>query len=84
MEKRMKWLALVGRLRRQGLATDASPRRQGLSRQLKEANRRNARYAVILRPQAVGVKHLATGRQTDVTEAEFIEDPRSCLRQAGS
>ena len=73
-------LATVGRLRRGGVVADYSFRRQPVGKQLKEANRRNARYAVIVQTDAVGVKNLATGEQTDVSPEELLSDPRRYLR----
>ncbi len=70
-----KVLELVGRLRRGGIATDFSAKRQAVGKQLKEANRRNARYAVIVRDDTVGVKNLTTGEQTDVPIEDFLENP---------
>ena len=70
-----KVLEVVGRLRQGGIAADFSAKRQVLGKQLKEANRRNARYAVILRADTVSVKNLATGEQTDVPIGEFLENP---------
>lgn len=72
-------LAVVGRLRRSGVSADYSAKRQGLGKQLKEANRRNARYAVIVRPDGVGVKDLGTGRQSDMPKDQFLDDPGSHL-----
>ncbi|MCK4625544.1 MAG: histidine--tRNA ligase [Phycisphaerae bacterium] len=72
-------LEAVGRLRQGGIATDFSAKRQAVGKQLKEANRRNARYAAILRADTVGVKNLATGEQTDVPIGEFLENPKAYI-----
>ncbi|KPK78980.1 MAG: hypothetical protein AMJ81_14030 [Phycisphaerae bacterium SM23_33] len=76
-------LGLVGRLRRAGIAADFSAKRQPLGKQLKEANRRNARFAVIVRGDAVAVRDLHAGRQTEMPRQEFLRHPRKHLYQAG-
>jgi len=68
-------LRTVGHLRRQGLAADYSFKRQSLGKQLKEANRRRARYALIVRPDGVGVKDLDTGAQSDVPIEALLAEP---------
>jgi len=73
-------LEAVGRLRQGGLAADYSFKRQALGKQLKEANRRGARYAIIMGTDAVGVKNLATGEQTDVPAGEFLTEPEKYLK----
>ncbi len=74
-----KVLEAVGRLRQGGIAADFSAKRQAVGKQLKEANRRNARYAAILRADGVGVKNLATGEQTNVPIGEFLEKPKAYI-----
>ncbi len=74
-----KVLEAVGRLRRGGTAADFSAKRQNVGKQLKEANRRNARYAIILRADGIGVKNLATGEQTGVPIGEFLENPSAYM-----
>ncbi len=66
-------LEAVGRLRKGGIAADFSAKRQVLGRQLKEANRRNARYAVIVRTDGVAVKDLQTGDQRDIPMRELLD-----------
>lgn len=73
-------LEVVGRLRRGGIAADFSAKRQNVGKQLKEANRRNARNAVIVRADTVSVKNLSTGEQTDVPVGEFMEKPQEYMR----
>ena len=60
-------LHVVGQLRKHGLSADFSYRRQNTGKQLKEANRRNAAAAVIVRgsDETISVKDLATGKQDD-------------------
>jgi histidyl-tRNA synthetase len=74
-------LAAVAVLRRGGLAADFSYKAGAVGKQLKEANRRGARRAIILRGESVGVKDLATGRQTDLPAAAFFADPAGNLSQ---
>jgi histidyl-tRNA synthetase len=62
-----KVIAVAGALRRAGRAADYSLKRQSLGKQLKEANRRGAEKAVIVRPDALAVKDLASGRQSQTT-----------------
>jgi histidyl-tRNA synthetase len=70
-------LGLVGALRSRDLAADYSFKRQNLGKQLKEANRRGARKAIIVRKGGkLAVKDLLTGRQGgDMSVAEFLNDP---------
>ncbi|MCY2929880.1 MAG: histidine--tRNA ligase [Planctomycetota bacterium] len=63
---------LVGGLRGRGASADFSYARRAVGKQLKEANRRGARFAVIVREDGVSVKELATGEQRDVTAEEFL------------
>lgn len=72
-------LQAVGALRRAGVATDFSPKARNLSKLLKEAVGRRARYAVIVRPESLAVKNLATGQQVDVPAGEFLRQPKSYL-----
>ena len=73
-------LAAVGRLRQGGIAADYCFKRQSVGKQLKEANRRNARYAVMLRADAAGVKNLETGEQIDISREDFLADPGRHLK----
>jgi len=73
-------LRAVGALRRGGVSADYSMRQPGTGKQLKEANRRNARYAAILLDGGkVGVKDLGSGEQTDVAVEEFLAEPRRLI-----
>jgi len=65
-------LEVVGALRAGGLAADFSYKRQAIGKQLKEANRRGAKAAVILRGEAVAVKEMAGGDQHELPLAEFL------------
>ncbi len=72
-------LEAVGALRRAGIAADYSYARSTVGKQLKEANRRNARQAVILFDQTVGVKDLQSGQQQDVPKEDFLSQPGKYL-----
>jgi len=64
----------VGALRRAGRAADFSYKRQNVGKQLKEANKRGARQAAILKsPDLVALKNLATGEQVEMSMTEFQE-----------
>ncbi|MCY2927804.1 MAG: ATP phosphoribosyltransferase regulatory subunit, partial [Planctomycetota bacterium] len=64
---------LVGGLRERGACADFSYARRAVGKQLKEANRRGARYAVIVGPgEALAVKDLASGQQRDVSVQELL------------
>jgi histidyl-tRNA synthetase len=70
-------LALAERLRDQGIAADLFVGDGRLGKQLKHADRRGARYALV-RGEAerasgsVTLKHLASGEQTTMSEAEAV------------
>lgn len=70
-------LALAGRLRSGGVATDLWVGGGRLGKQLRHADRRGARYAVIRGSDeraagTVAVKDLATGEQTAVDESDLV------------
>ncbi|MHC4986373.1 MAG: histidine--tRNA ligase [Planctomycetota bacterium] len=67
-------LRVVGELRRRGLATDFSYKRANTGKQLKEANRRNAASAVIVRGgnEPIRIKDLASGNQTEQALDDFL------------
>jgi len=65
-------LKVVGALRRAGHSADYPFAKRALGKQLKEANRRGARAAVLVREDRVGVKDLASGDQEDMPLAEFL------------
>lgn len=73
-------MKVVGRLRSSGLATDFSYKRQGLSKQFKQASARRAKAAVIIgaettEKQLVTLKNLLTGTQEQVKLEELLSDP---------
>ena len=61
--------------RGKGLSADFSYKRDPVGKQLKEANRRGARKAVIVRADRVAVKDLATGEQSERPLEEFLASP---------
>jgi histidyl-tRNA synthetase len=69
-----KVMAVVGGLRERGVAADYSYKRQGVGKQLKAANRRGARKAIIVRSDGTAaVRDLATGEQVDRTIADVLD-----------
>ena len=68
-------ISVVGALRAKGLSADFSYKQQALGKQLKEANRRGAKRAVIVREAGVAVKDLKTGQQQDRATDEFLARP---------
>ena len=70
-----KVLATVGALRSKGLSADFNYKRQGVGKQLKDANKRGAKCAVIVRAGGLAVKNLKTGQQADVPQEEFLNEP---------
>jgi histidyl-tRNA synthetase len=70
-----KVLEVVGALRAGGWSADLNYARQSLRKQLKNANRRGARRAVIVRADSVGVKDMGTGKQVDRPLEEFLKRP---------
>lgn len=70
-----KVIELAGALRAKGFATDyslKSVRRQNTGKQLKEADKRNATQAVIIRADGVAVKEMKTGQQNEMTLEAFL------------
>ena len=65
-------LRVTAELRRGGRSADFSYRRAALGKQLKEANRRGARAAVLVWQDRLAVKDLATGEQADRKLAELV------------
>jgi len=65
-------LELTARLRTAGKSAEYSFKRQGAGKQLKEADRRRAGFAVLVRREGVSVKTLATGEQTDMSAEDFL------------
>ena len=72
-------LRVLARLRRAGVVADASMR-ANLGKALKEANKRRAAYAVIVRSGSVAVKDLATGNQASVPDETFLAEPKKYLQ----
>jgi len=77
-----KVLEVVGALRARGCSADFNYGRQSLRKQLKNANRRGARSAVIVRRDRVAVKDMASGNQDDRPVNEFLSDPMRGVRPA--
>ena len=69
----------VGRLRAAGVAAEFSYKRQNVGKQLKQADRRGAGKAIILRSDGAFIKDMATGDQTACVLDELLADPASVL-----
>ena len=67
-------LQVVSEIRERGGQADFSYKRQNTGKQLKEANRRGAAAAVIVRGagKPIGIKNLANGNQTDQPLEDFL------------
>jgi len=63
---------VVGRLRSGGLSADFSYTRRSIGKQLKEANKRGAKQAVIVRGDQVDIKDLSTGSQHNTSTSSFL------------
>lgn len=73
-------ISITTKLRWGGIAADFASKPQPLRKQLTLANRRNARYALIVqKDNIVGIKSLATGEQKNVEISRFLENPREYL-----
>jgi histidyl-tRNA synthetase len=70
-----KVLEVAAALRGRGLSADFSYKRQSIGKQLKEANRRGAARAAIVKKDTVTVKDLASGSQQDRLLADFLARP---------
>jgi histidyl-tRNA synthetase len=68
-------IEVVGALRARGLAADFSYARRSVGKQLKDANRRGARRAAIVRADGVSVKDMGSGEQIDMTLDTFLKTP---------
>ena len=68
-------LEVVGALRRRGVSADYSFKQTSLTKQLKEANRRHANHAVIVRADDLAVKDLRTGQQREISREELLANP---------
>ena len=67
-------LAAVAAVRRAGVSCDFSTK-PNTGKALKDADRRNARVALIVKSDVVSVKDLKTATQTDVPAAQFLAEP---------
>ncbi len=79
---RPKVLEVVGALRQAGLSADFNYRPQAIGKQLKAANRRGAKMAVIIRADVVSIKDLASGTQQDRALDEFLKSPTGAEHMA--
>ena len=70
---------VVGRLRARGVAAEFSYKRQNVGKQLKQAARRGARQAIILRADGAFIKNMAAGEQTACVLDELLADPAGVL-----
>ena len=68
-------MQVVGALRGRGLSAEFSYKRQNVGKQLKAANRRGARRAVIVRSGGVSVKEMAGGAQREMSLEAFLAAP---------
>ena len=68
-------IGVVAQLRSRGFAAEYSYKRSAVGKQMKEANRRGARRVVLVRPEAVTVKEMASGRQVVRSLADFLAEP---------
>ncbi len=66
-------MEMVGRLRARGLSAEFSYARRAVGKQMKDANKRGARKAVIVRAdKTVAVKDLQTGKQAEMALPAFM------------
>lgn len=65
-------MKVVGRLREAGRSAEFSYSRKSIGKQLKEANKRRATNAVIVREDRLAVKDLSTGNQNDMPIDDFL------------
>jgi histidyl-tRNA synthetase len=70
---------VVGRLRACGVAAEFSYKRQNAGKQLKQANRRGACKAIILRSDGAVIKDMSSGEQTPCLLDELLTDPVGVL-----
>ncbi len=68
---------LVGVLRQKGFSADFGYKRQSVGKQMKEANRRGAANAVIVRDGELAIKDLATGEQIETSMEKFLSNPKA-------
>jgi histidyl-tRNA synthetase len=72
-------IELIGRLRACGVAAEFSYKRQNVGKQLKQADRRGARKAIILGADGAVIKDMAGGDQTACDIEAIMADPSSLL-----
>jgi len=72
-------ITLVGRLRGAGVAAEFSYKRQNVGKQLKQADRRGARKAIILRADGAVIKDMAAGEQANCDIEALLADPCAIL-----
>jgi histidyl-tRNA synthetase len=77
-------LQIVQALRRAGLTCDFSYRRQPVSKQFSQAQKRRSRYAVVVGDELIQrnqltLKNLRTGEQCLVSASNFLTDPAPIL-----
>ena len=74
-----KVLEVVGALRGRGLSAEFSYKRQNVGKQLKAANRCQARGVVIVRSDGVAVKDMTGGEQREMSLEEFLGAPDAAM-----
>ncbi len=68
-----KVMELVSQLRARQISAEFSYKRQNIGKQLKEANRRGAKSALIVRDNEVAIKNLSTGEQAEKSLDDFLK-----------
>jgi histidyl-tRNA synthetase len=74
-------LEMVATLRQGGLSADCHTKRQNVGKQLKQADKRGARCAVLLREGDIQIKQMASGSEQDIPLDAFMKQPGSYLPQ---
>ena len=79
-----KVIEMVAALRGKRWAADFSYKRQGVGKQLKEANRRGAKAVLIVEPDGgrLSVKNMATAKQAEATIDEFLHKASAASLEA--
>jgi len=77
-------LAITATLRKSGLAAEFAYKRQGLSKQLRTASQRRARFCLIVgreyrQDRKVVLKEMASGQQREVDLASLLAEPHTYL-----
>ncbi len=73
-------LKLVAKLRQGGFSADCHIRRQNVGKQLKQADKRGARCAVLIGENDLRIKNMASGEEVDMPLDEFLGDPAGMLK----